>query len=120
SVVVQFVSDAGKGVTVFDGKTGADGVAEARFQAPDLPAGKYKMQVVTKSDLGEEKLERDVQIKTAPKVLLVSDKPLYQPGQLMHLRALALQSFDLKPVAGAELTFEVEDAKGNKGFKQAT
>ena len=52
-------------------------------------------------------------------MLLVTDKPLYQPGQLMHLRALALQSFDLKPVAGADLTFEVEDAKGNKVFKQA-
>ena len=34
---------------------------------------------------------------------LVTDKPLYQPGQLMHLRALALQSFDLKPVAGAKV-----------------
>ncbi len=119
AVTVQLVADTGKGVTVFDGKTGADGVADVHFQAPDLPAGKYKMQVVTKSDLGEEKLERDVQIKTAPRVLLVSDKPLYQPGQLMHLRALALQSFDLKPVAGADLTFEVEDGKGNKVFKQA-
>ena len=52
-------------------------------------------------------------------MLLVSDKPLYQPGQLMHLRALALRSFDLKPAAGADLTFEVEDGKGNKVFKQA-
>ena len=119
SVKVQLVADTGKGVNLFEGKTDADGVADVRFQAPDLPAGKYKMQVLTKSDLGEEKLERDVQIKTAPKVLLVSDKPLYQPGQLMHLRALALQSFNLKPVAGADLTFEVEDGKGNKVFKQA-
>ncbi len=119
SVKVQLTADTGKGVNLFEGKTDAEGVADVRFQTPDLPAGKYKMQVITKSDLGEEKLERDVQIKTAPKVLLVSDKPLYQPGQLMHLRALALQSFDLKPVAGADLTFEVEDGKGNKVFKQA-
>ena len=33
-----------------------------------------------------------MQVKTAPRVLLVTDKPLYQPGQLMHLRALALQA----------------------------
>ena len=118
SVKVQLVADTGKGVTLYEGKTGADGVADVAFPGDlDLPAGKYKMQVVTRSDLGEEKLEREVQIKTAPKVLLVTDKPLYQPGQLMHLRALALQSFDLKPVAAAELTFEVEDAKGNKVFK---
>ena len=30
-------------------------------------------------------------VKTTPKVLLVTDKPLYQPGQLMHIRALALR-----------------------------
>ncbi len=101
SVSIQLAGKDGKPIPLFQGKTGPDGVAEARFDTPTLPAGSYKMQVVTKSDLGEEKLERDVRIKTAPRVLLVTDKPLYQPGQLMHLRALALQSFDLKPVAGA-------------------
>ncbi len=119
SVAVQIIGKDGKAISLYEGKTGRDGVVEARFDTPNLPAGSYKMQVLTKSDLGEEKLERDVQIKTAPRVLLVTDKPLYQPGQLMHLRALALQSFDLKPVAGADLTFEVEDGKGNKVFKQA-
>ncbi len=118
SVTIQLTGKDGKPIPLFQGHTGADGVAEARFDTPSLPAGSYKMQVVTKSDLGEEKLERDVQIKTAPRVLLVTDKPLYQPGQLMHLRALALQSFDLKPVAGASLIFEVEDGKGNKVFKK--
>ena len=118
SVSIQLAGKDGKPIPLFQGKTGPDGVAEARFDTPNLPAGSYKMQVVTKSDLGEEKLERDVRIKTAPRVLLVTDKPLYQPGQLMHLRALALQSFDLKPVAGASLTFEVEDGKGNKVFKR--
>ena len=119
SVVVQLVGKDGKAISLYEGKTGADGVAEVRFQTPSVAAGTYKMEIVTKSALGEEKLERDVQIKTAPKVLLVTDKPLYQPGQLMHLRALALQSFDLKPVAGADLSFEIEDGKGNKVFKQA-
>ncbi len=52
------------------------------------------------------------------KILLVSDRPMYQPGHLMHLRALALRPFDMKPVAGKELTFEVEDPKGNKVFKR--
>ncbi len=59
-----------------------------------------------------------MKIKSSPRVLLVTDKPLYQPGQLMHIRALALQAFTLHPVAGSDLTFEVEDAKGNKVFKQ--
>src|SRR5262249_34331502 len=109
----------GKVFRVFDGKAGADGVATVQLKLPaDLPAGPYKMEVATRSALGEEKLEREVKVKTAPKVLLVTDKPLYQPGQVMHIRALALHSFDLTPVPPSPLTFEVEDAKGNKVFKK--
>src|SRR5262249_18069838 len=85
---------------------------------PAIPAGQYKMEVATKSGLGEEKLERDVKVKADPKILLVTDKPLYQPGQVIHLRALSLQSFDLTPVSDADITFEVEDSKGNKVFKR--
>jgi hypothetical protein len=118
SVAIQLKDKDGKTYPVYKGKTGTDGVAAAELNVPGVPNGAYKLQIVTKSDLGEETLERDVNIRKSPKVLLVSDKPLYQPGQLMHLRALALQSFDLKPVADADLTFEVEDAKGNKVFKR--
>jgi hypothetical protein len=108
----------GKAVALFSGKTGKDGVAAVRFPVPQVPTGKYVLQVNTRSVFGEDKLERPVQIKADAKILLVTDKPLYQPGQLMHIRALALRPFDLKPVK-ADLVFEVEDAKGNKVFKQA-
>jgi hypothetical protein len=118
SVEVKLRDKDGKTFPVYSGKAGADGVASVEFKVPALPTGAYKMEVVTKSDLGEEKLERDVKLKSAPKVLLVTDKPLYQPGQVMHIRALALQAFDLKPVENSELVFEVEDAKGNKVFKR--
>jgi hypothetical protein len=101
------------------GKTGADGQALVEFRVPNVAAGQYTLVVATRSALGEEQLERNVQIKTGAKILLVTDKPLYQPGQVMHLRALVLRPMDLKPVAGSELTFEVEDAKGNKVFKRA-
>jgi hypothetical protein len=119
TVSVSLKAKDGKVRPLFEGKAGADGVADAQFKVPaDLPAGSYKMQVVTRSTLGEEKLERDVGVKDAPRVLLVTDKPLYQPGQLMHIRALALQAFDLSPVANSKLLFEVEDSKGNKVFKR--
>jgi hypothetical protein len=116
---VRLVGADGKAHPVYEGKAGADGDASVKFQVPAVPAGKYKLEVVTTSDLGKEKLEREVQIKTAPKVLLVTDKPLYQPGQRIHLRALALNAHDLLPVAGKELTLEIEDGKSNKVFKKA-
>jgi hypothetical protein len=104
--------------SLYKGKTGADGSVTAEFKVPALPAGQYKMEVATKSAFGEEKLERDIRVKNEGKVLLVTDKPLYQPGQLIHIRALALRPFDLAPMSKQELTFEVEDSKGNKVFKR--
>ncbi len=80
--------------------------------------GQYTLEIQTASAWGKEKLERAVNVKADVKVLLVTDRPIYQPGHLIHLRALALRPFDMKPVAGKELQFEVEDPKGNKVFKR--
>jgi hypothetical protein len=48
------------------------------------------------------------------KVLLTTDKPLYQPGQTIHLRALALDRVSQKPMSNQDVVFEVSDGKGNK------
>jgi hypothetical protein len=118
-VAVRLRGPGDKVHSLFEGKTDAQGVTDVRFSVPDVPAGSYKLEVVTKSAFGEEKLQRDVRVQNSTKVLLTTDKPLYQPGQTIHLRALGLRAFDLVPVARAALTLEVEDAKGNKVFKKA-
>lgn len=118
SVNVTLKGKDGKVYDLYEGKTGKDGLAQTEVKLPKLPTGDYKLIVATRSNLGEEKVERDVKVKGEPKVLLVTDKPLYQPGQLMHIRALCLRPFDLTPVSGSSLTFEVEDPKGNKVFKK--
>jgi hypothetical protein len=112
------LKDKDKTHPLWTGKTGASGAAVAEFRLPKLKAGNYRLEVVTKSPLGEEKLEQNVRIRADAKILLVADKPIYQPGQVMHIRALALQPFDLRPVGKADILFEVEDAKGNKVFKK--
>ena len=119
AVNVRLLRKAGKPVALFEGKTGADGRADVHFKLPALDPGTYKLEIVTKSALGEEKLEHDIKVKSAPKVLLVTDKPLYQPGQMIHIRALALSGFDLTPAASRDLLLEVSDGKGNKVFKKS-
>ena len=52
------------------------------------------------------------------KVLLTTDKPIYQPGQQIMVRALALGAFDQRPAAGSAVELTIADAKGNKVFKQ--
>jgi 5-hydroxyisourate hydrolase-like protein (transthyretin family) len=117
-VTVRLKDKTGKLHTLYKGKTGGDGMANAEFEMPALETGQYDLEIVTRSALGEETLQRQVRIKADAKLLLVSDKPIYQPGQLMHLRALTLRSFDQKPVGDKDILFEVEDSKGNKVFKR--
>ncbi|HXG08528.1 MAG TPA: MG2 domain-containing protein [Gemmataceae bacterium] len=118
-VAIQLRAADGKVFPLYEGKAGPDGVVQAQFKVPAVPPGQYTLAVATRSTLGEEKLERTVRVKSEPKILLTTDKPLYQPGQLIQIRALALSPFDLTPANGNELTFEVEDPKGNKVFKRS-
>jgi hypothetical protein len=117
-VVVRLRDKAGKNLDVFKGRTDASGRANVRFDVPNVEAGPYTMEVTTRSALGEEKIERPVRISADSKILLVTDRPIYQPGHLIHMRALVLRPFDMKPIDGKDLLFEVEDPKGNKVFKR--
>src|SRR3990172_7724200 len=47
-----------------------------------------------------------------------TEKPIYQPGQVIHLRALALSAFDRVPASGDEIEFIIADGKGNKVFRK--
>ncbi len=96
-----------------------NGTLEAQFTVPDLNPGAYELSVRVVSRLGIDDVKSSVTIARETRILLTADKPLYQPGQTMHLRALALRRPTMAPAAGEPITLEVEDAKGNKVFKKA-
>lgn len=58
------------------------------------------------------------EVSRSRRVLVTTDKPIYQPGQTMHLRVLSLKKPRLSPDADAECVVEVFDGKGNKVSKQ--
>ncbi len=97
-------------------RTDENGVAQLVFEVPQLE-GAFELRVSGRAPSGPVEHRFDVKLARKGKVLLVTDKPLYQPGQVVHLRALALSEISGRPLAGV-LTFEVDDAKGNKLFKQ--
>src|SRR5262245_39555180 len=49
--------DGKKSYDLYSGKPGADGVASVQMKLPKLPPGQYKLEVITKSNLGQDKLE---------------------------------------------------------------
>jgi hypothetical protein len=108
----------GKAVTLFEGTTDEHGTADVSFQVPDTEDPAQNLIVETRSDLGRDEMERPVTVKRDYKVLLTTDKPLYQPSQTIHIRALALGAFDLHPAGGQPVEFVVADGKGNKVFRK--
>jgi hypothetical protein len=103
---------------LYSGQTNALGTLDAQFDAPTTPPGSYQLRVAVNSPLGKDEVTQQIQLEQAEQILLTADKPVYQPAQTMHLRALALDVANRRAVAEQPITFEVEDARGNKVFKK--
>ena len=95
----------------------AGSVADA-VDIPDLPPGDYDLVIDASSSLGRDHVVKKVEVQQPARILLSSDKPIYQPGQIIHLRSLALNERTQKPFANQPVTFEVSDSQGNKVFKE--
>jgi type II secretory pathway pseudopilin PulG/5-hydroxyisourate hydrolase-like protein (transthyretin family) len=98
--------------------TDAAGSLGDSIAIPDIPPGEYQLVLASRSSLGRDRLVRKVEVQHPARVFLSSDKPIYQPGQTIHLRSLTLNGRTQKPFAGETVTFEVNDPKGNKVFKE--
>ncbi len=103
---------------VCQGKTNERGTLDAFFTLPAGMTGEHQIQVSVKKDEAIDQIQQPIQIQDVYKILLTTDKPLYQPGQVIHIRSLALRKPDLLPAGNEEMILEVEDSKGNKVFKR--
>jgi hypothetical protein len=114
-VIVTLRSLDGRSQVLAEDATDEHGSCAPRLQLPDWPEGNYTLEVKA----GKERVEQPVQLKRAWKLMLSSDKPVYQPGQTILLRSLGLRRPDLKPVAGKQAVFTLTDPRGNVLFKHA-
>ena len=112
------LAEKDKPIASFEGKTDERGEVVAALKLPDREINGAKLSVKVKSRTSADAVEERVNVKSATRTLLTTDKPLYQPGQTIHMRALSLNRATMEPRAEAPVVFEVEDAKGNKVFKQ--
>ncbi len=105
---------------LFSGKLNKRGTLEAQFHFPAGLTGKYQLRFVADTPIGSTEYSQPVELKSKASILLTTEKPIYQPGQTIHVRALALNRADYKADSERKLTFELEDARGNKVFKKIT
>ncbi len=102
--------------------TNSDGIADLTAELDeDMPDGDYQWQANVSGSTGEAEARQTVSVTRSFRTMLSSDKPKYQPGQIIHMRALSLDTDTLQPATGRSIAFAVRDAKGNKVFgKSAT
>ena len=97
--------------------TGAEGSLSDSVHVPSLTPGKYELIIESTSAVGKDRIVQPLWIERTSRVYVTTDKPVYQPGQTIHMRALGLDEASRKPAADQPILFEVTDAKGNKVFK---
>ena len=114
-VSVSFSADStSKDRVLAAGKTDKLGEFVAKFSFTTAEKGSGSITVLS----GNHKSKHSVVVEMKRQILLTTDKPMYQPGQTVHIRALAMKQPRVTPVAGEQLLLEVEDSQGNKVFKQ--
>jgi hypothetical protein len=120
SVQIDLLVPEQKPRRLFSGGLNRRGTTESQFRFPAGVVGNYQLRYVVETPIGSTEFTQAVRLEDKISILLTTEKPIYQPGQTIHVRALALDRSDHQAAASRKLTFEVEDSRGNKVFKKAT
>jgi hypothetical protein len=83
-----------------------------QLELPKVNDGDYVLEVRAVSSLGESKVELPLPLYAPARVHLLTDRPLYEPGNTVKFRALALKASDLSPLDGRPGTFRVTSPLG--------
>jgi len=111
------VSVSGDGIEPFSGQTDHAGFCQASFKVPVADKQSIlRLQVDVTTGSGQHQLQMPVQIETATALHLSTDKPLYRPGQKIHMRLLCLNRVAMTPSTGQEVTLTVADPRHNLLF----
>lgn len=105
--------------TLAEGTTREDGLCPLPVTIPPEAEGDYEMVARVLGPKGEEEVKRRITVKRDFKLFVTTDKPLYQPSQVIEMRALVLSAADLAPVQGLPVLVEVFDSRDNKVYKRS-
>ena len=75
---------------MYSGSLNERGTTRAEFRFPAGLAGTYGLRYIVDTPLGSAEFTRQVRVEEKASILLTTEKPVYQPGQTIHVRALAL------------------------------
>src|ERR1017187_9506141 len=105
---------------LFSGRLNRRGTLEAQFRLPAGLTGAAELHFIADTPIGSTEYTQSIRLDDKASILLTTEKPIYQPGQTIHVRALALDRDGHQADSARKLTFELEDSRGNKVFKKIT
>lgn len=120
SVRIDLLGTQKKPARLFEGPLNRRGTTEAQFRFPSGAVGNYRLRYIADTPIGTTEFTQSVKLQDKVSILLTTEKPIYQPGQTIHIRALALDRSDHGAASKHNMVFELEDSRGNKVFKKAT
>ncbi len=97
-------------LTPAPGKAWRDGAATLAI--PGGPDGTYVLRAHAETPLGPLVAEAQLALYAPAQLVLVLDRPLVRPGELVRARVVALRAADLAPLAGRSGRFELVDPSG--------
>jgi hypothetical protein len=107
------------GEALFSGRTDESGMILASFAVPEMVTpGEQVLSVQIRNEDESAAYDETIYVGRTYNVLVSSDKPVYQPGQIIHLRALALDALALAAAADQPLILSVDDPEGNRLLRQ--
>ncbi|MEW5738442.1 MAG: MG2 domain-containing protein [Myxococcota bacterium] len=87
-------------------------VMTAEVQLPKVNDGEYTLRTRVTSALGEAQLDVPLPLFAPARIHVLTDRPLYEPGNTVRFRALALKGDDLSPLEERPGTWRVVDPSG--------
>jgi len=118
-VLVTLAQASGITQRVYSGVTDRQGTANVAFTVPETLSGTVDLIVETRAltapdaEIPTGRIVRPITIARSYKIYLSSDKPVYRPGQTLHMRALVLDANTFRPVSDQDIAFVALNPSGH-------
>ncbi|MCY1017140.1 MG2 domain-containing protein [Pyxidicoccus sp. MSG2] len=83
-----------------------------RVALPQVPDGDYRLRARVTTPLGTDTVDAALPLYAPARVHVLTDRPLYEPGNEVRFRAVALRAKDLSPLDGRPGTWTLTDPSG--------
>ncbi len=110
--------DTGAPLASASGTTDRDGFVQLAIAVPQKDTRhKLNLRVEARRGTAVRTTEAEIKVGTATRIFLQTDKPLYQPGQILHIRSVIFGDQN-RALPGKKIYLQVEDEDDTVVFRE--